>query len=125
MNQLSSSLPGVNSAIQTIQTIPPSTPSLPNIPPPTHHAKLHLLREHDADRNWDSIEDKRTCLLCGSDFSGADIRVRVKKGKPVFECPGILCRGTLRHFVYAGNPLLSEATWSDWMRVNTMHVIDS
>ncbi len=82
-------------------------------------AKLHLLREHDKHRRWDALTDKRVCLLCGAEFTGEQIRVRARNGKPVFECPEAGCPAELPHFVYAGNPLLSDATWSDWMRLES------
>lgn len=88
----------------------------PNLSSQKQQAKLQLLQEHDADRTWETLEDARTCLLCGSEFSGAQIRIHAKNGRPVFQCPETTCRGTLPHFVYAGNPLLSEATWLDWMK---------
>jgi len=98
-----------------------STPPSSQKRPSQHLTKLHLLREHDTERVWSSLADKRTCLLCGSDFTGEEIRIRVRNGRPVFECPDEPCRGSLHHFVYAGNPLLSESAWSDWMRVPTRH----
>jgi hypothetical protein len=96
------------------QTLAQSASSLTRPP-----AKLHLLREHDPLRHWNALADNRVCLLCGSEFTGAEIRVRARNGKPVFECPEAGCPASLTHFVYSGNPLLSEAVWSDWMQVKS------
>ena len=78
--------------------------------------RLRLLRQNDAARPWSSVWDKRVCMLCGSEFEGAQIRISVRAGKPVFGCPEPQCRGSLPHFAAAGNPLLDENAWSDWMR---------
>ncbi len=78
--------------------------------------RLRLLRQHDTARPWSSVWDKRVCMLCGSEFEGAQIRISVRAGKPVFGCPEPQCRGSLPHFAAAGNPLLDEIAWSDWMR---------
>jgi hypothetical protein len=56
-------------------------------------------------------------MLCGLEFEGAQIRIGVRAGKPVFRCPDTACRGSLPHFAVPGNPLLDEETWSDWMRL--------
>jgi hypothetical protein len=79
--------------------------------------RLRLLRQHDTARPWSSVLDKRVCMLCGSEFEGGQIRISVRAGKPVFGCPEPLCRGSLPHFAAAGNPLLDENAWSDWMRL--------
>jgi hypothetical protein len=78
--------------------------------------RLRLLRQHDTVRPWSSVRDMRVCMLCGSEFEGAQIRISVRAGKPVFSCPEPQCRGSLPHFAAAGNPLLDENAWSDWMR---------
>lgn len=78
--------------------------------------RLRLLRHHDRTRPWSSVRDRRICMLCGSEFEGVQIRISVRAGKPVFACPEPQCRGSLPHFAAAGNPLLDECAWSDWMR---------
>jgi hypothetical protein len=79
-------------------------------------ARLKLLRQHDRTRSWTSAREKRTCMLCGSEFEGVQIRIGVRAGKPVFGCPEPHCRGSLPHFAVSGNPLLDDEAWSDWMR---------
>lgn len=78
--------------------------------------RLRLLRQHDTARRWSSVRDKRICMLCGNEFEGVQIRIGIRAGKPVFGCPEPQCRGSLPHFAAAGNPLLDENAWSDWMR---------
>lgn len=78
--------------------------------------RLRLLRQHDRTRTWDSVREKRICMLCGSEFEGVQIRLSVRGGKPVFGCPEPGCRGSLPHFAACGNPLLDDEAWSDWMR---------
>lgn len=78
--------------------------------------RLRLLRQHDRTRTWNSVREKRICMLCGSEFEGVQIRLSVREGKPVFGCPEPGCRGSLPHFAASGNPLLDEDAWSDWMR---------
>lgn len=80
------------------------------------HPKLHLLQEHDLERHWISLKDQRVCLLCGEEFTGHEIRVRLQAGRPRFFCPNPLCRGELPFFAAGGNPLLSESVWRDWMK---------
>jgi hypothetical protein len=78
--------------------------------------KLRLLRDNDKTRSWSTLEDRRLCLLCGGEFSGSEVLIRVRNGKPAFHCPEKGCQGNLGHFVHPGNPLLNEAAWEDWMR---------
>lgn len=84
---------------------------------PFKNPKLRLLQDNDKTRKWSTLEDRRLCLLCGNEFSGTEIRISVRKGKPAFQCPEKDCQGTLGHFVHPGNPLLSEETWEDWMQI--------
>jgi hypothetical protein len=86
-----------------------------NPPLDTHSPRLRLLQEHDKRRTWKSLEETRTCVLCGSDFAGARILISVRSGKASFGCPSPGCRGSLDHFVSSGNPLLEEDLWKEWM----------
>lgn len=121
------SLSFMNLPSSSLQSVLPPTLPLSNLSnlsnghelPDKKHPKLHLLREHDTERTWETLDDQRVCLLCGSEFTGAQIRIRVERARAKFECPDAACRGGLAHFVYAGNPLLSEASWSDYMRVKS------
>jgi hypothetical protein len=80
------------------------------------HPKLSLLREYDCKRIWRNLDDRRVCLLCGHEFTGHAIRIRISHGRPQFCCPNTLCSGQLPFFASGGNPLLNENLWHDWMR---------
>ena len=41
----------------------------------THLNKLDLLRRFDRFRQWDSLDDKRYCLVCGKIITGQEIQV--------------------------------------------------
>lgn len=84
---------------------------------PFKKLKLRLLQEKDKVRKWSTLDDRRLCLLCGNEFSGIEVRISVRNGKPAFQCPDKDCQGTLGHFVHPGNPLLSDETWDDWMLI--------
>ncbi len=111
----------MNIASVPLQT--PLSPDVLSLPAPQervsqrYNTRLRLLQEHDRARPWTSLEDCRVCLLCESEFQGGDIRIHVRNGKPVFQCPGVVCPGGLEHFVHPGNPLLNDETWHDWMRM--------
>lgn len=77
--------------------------------------KLQILRQQDTARTWRSLDDKRVCVLCGNEFRGRDIHLQVEHGHVSCQCPSNGCRGTLKHFVFPGNPLLDPRAWSDWM----------
>jgi hypothetical protein len=111
--------PEMNVALQTCSDTSIRLPqgSQPTLQTPLlEEARLRLLRQHDKTRPWTSVRERRVCMLCGNEFEGAQIRIGVRAGKPVFGCPEALCRGSLPHFAASGNPLLDEAAWSDWMR---------
>ncbi len=79
-------------------------------------SKLLLLRFHDPTRHWQNLNDPRVCILCGNELTGHSIRVKIERGRPAFLCPSNGCQGQLPHFAIAGNPLISEEVWQDWMR---------
>ena len=93
-----------------------TTPSLLSPRHTKHTARLRLLQEYDRSRLWKELTDRRLCLLCDAEFDGSAIRISVRQGKPVFQCPQAHCQASLPHFVHPGNPLLNEDTWEDWMR---------
>ncbi len=76
---------------------------------------LRLLRQQDAQRTWGSLDDERVCVLCGREFRGRDIRIAIENGRATCHCPTRGCRGALSHFVFAGNPLVDQVTFDDWM----------
>ncbi len=85
----------------------------------TRAPRLKLLQDYDKHRSWSSLAEHRTCVLCGSEFAGESIVISVRSGKASFGCPTPDCRGSLHHFVHAGNPLLEEDIWQEWMECST------
>lgn len=82
--------------------------------------KLQLLRNSDGFREWHSLRDRRVCVLCERKFSGRQARVeRASGGGLEVKCPTRGCNSTPHEWVYPGNPLVSEASWRDWLRVFT------
>lgn len=79
--------------------------------------KLDLLRKVDAGSKWESLDDKRSCILCERTFSGRQIRVTTTRGRTQLACPTTGCVGTPREWVHPGNPLISEKAWNDWARL--------
>ena len=79
-------------------------------------SKLLLLQFHDPNRKWLDLNDSRVCILCGSELNGHSIRIRIERGRPAFSCPSEGCHGRLAHFAIAGNPLLNDDVWQDWMQ---------
>ena len=79
-------------------------------------SKLLLLQFHDPNRKWLNLNDSRVCILCGNELNGHSIRISIARGRPAFSCPSEGCRGRLAHFAIAGNPLLNDDVWQDWMQ---------
>ncbi|MFL6585053.1 MAG: hypothetical protein ACJ8KU_11115 [Chthoniobacterales bacterium] len=78
--------------------------------------KLDLLRK--ANGNWESLDDKRSCVLCERTFSGRQILVvKARGGRAALRCPTPGCVGTPREWVHPGNPLISQEAWNDWARL--------
>ncbi|MEI6871100.1 MAG: hypothetical protein WCL08_02355 [Verrucomicrobiota bacterium] len=109
---LSSLPPNASESVQKSQQ--PTRKNPPSQRP--RSVRLRLLQEYDRNRFWSSLADRRLCLLCDSEFEGSAIRISVRAGKPVFQCPQATCHGELSHFVHLGNPLLNEDAWADWMK---------
>ncbi len=87
-------------------------------------SKLLLLRFHDPSHQWENLNESRICILCGNELTGHSIRIKVQRGRPAFLCPSNGCQGKLPHFAIAGNPLISEEVWQDWMRSPIEHGAD-
>jgi hypothetical protein len=80
--------------------------------------KLALLQAGDGYREWKALTDKRVCILCEQTFSGSE--VVVKKGRHgivQLRCPTEGCSGTPEEWVFPGNPLTSDESWNDWLRI--------
>ena len=80
--------------------------------------KLRLLRELDAGRAWDSLNEKLHCVLCERNITGHEIRVETnRRGGTRLRCPTRGCQAGPGHWVHPGNPLISEEAWHDWARL--------
>ena len=80
--------------------------------------KLDLLRKGDPGFNWESLDEKRSCILCERTFSGRQVIVaKTRGGKAALRCPSSGCAGTPREWVHPGNPLISDEAWADWSRL--------
>jgi hypothetical protein len=79
--------------------------------------RLSVLRENDRFRNWSSLDDQRVCILCEKQFTGRQVEIsRNRTGRYELHCPTQGCKGGPNHWVYPGNPLVSEAAYKDWQR---------
>ena len=80
-------------------------------------AKLRALRACDPYREWNSLDDKRVCILCQKHITGRQIEVVRRRGRSFkAHCPTVNCPSTFREWVYPGNPYTSEKAWHDWQR---------
>ena len=80
--------------------------------------KLAALRKGDASHDWQSLDDRRACILCEKTFSGRMVDIFIgATGRVRLRCPSDGCAGTPREWVHPGNPLVSAKAWRDWTRV--------
>ncbi|MBA2272066.1 MAG: hypothetical protein M3372_02835 [Verrucomicrobiota bacterium] len=80
--------------------------------------KLAALRKGDPTHQWETLDDKLSCILCDRTFSGRMIDVSVGvTGRVRLRCPSDGCSATPREWVIPGNPLVSAKAWQDWVRV--------
>lgn len=80
--------------------------------------KLDALRSGDSVHKWESLDDRRCCILCDRIFNGRQVEVRVSRtGRVRLHCPTGRCPSTPEAWVHPGNPLLSAKAWQDWSRV--------
>jgi hypothetical protein len=79
--------------------------------------RLSALRGADQFRNWTSLDDKRVCILCDRSFTGRQVEItRSRSGRVDLHCPTDGCTADPSHWVYPGNPLVSETVYKDWSR---------
>jgi hypothetical protein len=65
--------------------------------------KLKWLRRLDADREWESLDDRRVCRRCGRTFSGRHLQLvgGTRGHGPIrFVCPTPNCLATLADWLY-------------------------
>ena len=76
-----------------------------------------MLRGADQFRRWNSLDDRRVCILCEREFSGRQVAVeRNRAGRVQLRCPTDGCQAGPSQWVYPGNPLVSDAAYQDWQR---------
>lgn len=80
--------------------------------------KLAALRKGDTLHKWESLDDRRFCILCDRTFTGRQVEASVSPaGRVRLRCPSEGCSSTPREWVHPGNPLVSSEAWQDWSRV--------
>lgn len=80
--------------------------------------KLDALRKGNPYRPWESLDDRRVCVLCEKSFTGRQVEASVgPTGRVRLKCPTEGCPGTPQLWVRPGNPLVSQDAWEDWSRV--------
>lgn len=80
--------------------------------------KLAALRKADPVHYWESLDDRRSCILCEKTFSGRQVEVQVSStGRVRVHGPTEGCSSKAREWVHPSNPLVSEKAWRDWSRV--------
>jgi hypothetical protein len=78
--------------------------------------RLSLLREHDRLRQWEDINEVRTCVCCSRKLTGRLIQIWSDANRFWFACPTSGCRGSLSDFARAGDPLFDDDVWEDWCK---------
>ncbi len=66
--------------------------------------RLDILRRADGIRKWNSLDDKRICVVCERVFTGRQIEIhRAHRGRYKLECPTEGCPSFVAHWFYVGN----------------------
>jgi hypothetical protein len=66
--------------------------------------RLDILRRADCIRKWDSLDDRRICVICERVFTGRQIEIhRDHRGRYKLECPTEGCPSFVAHWFYVGN----------------------
>jgi len=76
--------------------------------------KLAILQRADHFRAWESLDDKRVCVLCDKTFTGHDVVISHDDRGDQLRCPTRECLSHVHQWVYPGNPLVSETAHADW-----------
>jgi hypothetical protein len=73
--------------------------------------RLDILRRADCIRKWDSLDDRRICVICERVFTGRQIEIhRDHRGRYKLECPTEGCPSFVAHWFYVGNAAHAAAT---------------
>ena len=66
--------------------------------------RLDILRRADGIRKWNSLDDKRICVICERVFTGRQIEIHQDhRGRYRLECPTERCPSFVAHWFYVGN----------------------
>ena len=66
----------------------------------TPEERLSILQCEDRFRPWQSLDDKRFCVVCERTFNGRQVEIRARRGgRPTLHCPTEDCNSTPRHWV--------------------------
>ena len=80
--------------------------------------KLQLLQSCDHWRKWESLGEKRYCVMCECTFTGREVRITLdRRDTAVAHCPTPDCSATPREWLHPGNPLTDDTAWQDWLRI--------
>ncbi|MEY2492123.1 MAG: hypothetical protein QOH24_1074 [Verrucomicrobiota bacterium] len=80
------------------------------------HDPLSILRMCDHFRHWGTLDDERVCVVCGRAFHGHEVRIVRTGDEYKLHCPTRDCESGVHHWVYTGNPLISDTAYADWWR---------
>jgi hypothetical protein len=71
--------------------------------------RLAALRTGDRFRRWNSLDDKRVCILCKRKFNGRQVEIRrLRHGKFELHCPTDYCNSGPHLWIYPKTPLVSH-----------------
>ncbi len=76
--------------------------------------KLAILQRHDHFRQWNSLDDRRACLLCDKSFTGHEVLISAERDGYELHCPTPGCHSHVHQWVHPSNPLISEKAYADW-----------
>jgi hypothetical protein len=66
--------------------------------------RLDLLRQADTIRKWNSLDDKRHCIMCQRVFTGRQVDIqRDQRGRYLFKCPTEDCPSFIAHWFHVGS----------------------
>lgn len=76
-------------------------------------SRLRLLNLGAKSNVWESLAEKRQCVVCETDFTGRELKIQpTRRGLFKLGCPR--CASPPNLWVRLGNPLLDSAIWEDW-----------
>ena len=79
--------------------------------------KLDALRKGNPFQPWESLDDRRVCIVCRKSFIGRQVEFSVSAlGHARLHCPTEDCPGTPRVWIQA-EKLIPQEVWEDWKRV--------